>query len=82
MTIPATALDTTLTTRHPNMRTGRLEVWEATSSNGDWTYLREEDAGTHWDIRHNPTGRIREFAATTLTKARRLTEADGVDLFT
>lgn len=52
MTKPAIALDNTKTVRRPAFRTGRMEMWEATSADGKWHFERIEDIGTPWEITH------------------------------
>lgn len=76
-----TALDPTKTVSYPTFRRvsnpngpTRREIWEATSADGVWTYIREESPGTPWLIRHNPTDRI-AYMAGSLPKARRATAA-------
>jgi hypothetical protein len=67
-----TLLDPTKTVRRANRR-GQLQVWEATSADGKWLYLRGDETGTPWHLEHLPTGRVVLFAAATLTGARRCT---------
>lgn len=76
-----TVLDKALTTRNRNLRTRRMEIWEATSADGNWTYIRIEDVGTSWSVQHNPTGKVRHFVAGSLLAARKLTAARGEALF-
>lgn len=35
-----------------NLRNGRRECWEAESTDGRWTFSREESPGTPWIVRH------------------------------
>jgi hypothetical protein len=44
--------------RHTRSRNGstRLEIWQAESADGSWTYKREEFGGTPWVVIHNETG--------------------------
>lgn len=76
-----TALDPAKTVSCPTFRRvsnpngpTRREIWEATSADGVWTYIREESPGTPWLIRHNPSDRI-AYMAGSLPKARRATAA-------
>lgn len=41
--------------RARNVRTGRLEVWEAESSCGDWFFERTDESGTPWVASHRPS---------------------------
>lgn len=61
-----------ITRRHPSIRTGRLEAWEAVSVDGDYTYVRIEDTGTPWAVEHVPT-RTDCGLWPSLPKARRAT---------
>ena len=65
----------TVTARHRNWRTGRLETWAAVSADGTWAYVREDAPGTPWLVEHAPTGQVALLAGT-LTAARAAT-ADG-----
>jgi hypothetical protein len=49
-----------------------MEIWEAKSADGQWTYQRVEDTGTPWDVCHLPTGR-EEHGFTSLLAARHWT---------
>lgn len=70
-----TPLDKTKTDRAPNIRTGRVQTWEASSKDGRWCYVREEMSGTPWAV-YDLT-RADRFATTelfpTLTAAREWT---------
>lgn len=47
----ATALaPITKTAFHRSRRTGRLECWEAKTTDGQWLFARTEDTGTPWLI--------------------------------
>jgi hypothetical protein len=62
-----------------NIRTNHRECWSATSTDGVWTFSREETPGTPWIVRHNPTGWIGWFGS--LPKARVGAEAQmGFDI--
>lgn len=54
---PMVKLDRAKTVRARNMRSGRLEIWEAASDDGIWEMRRLEDEGTTWELCHAPTGR-------------------------
>jgi len=43
--------------RRARGRSGRPEIWSARSTDGTWTYERDESPGTPWAVTHNPTGR-------------------------
>lgn len=65
-----------VTVRRENLRSGRHEVHEAVSADGQWRYRRAEHTGTLWDVEHVPTGLMREGVAS-LPKARAWTSAPG-----
>lgn len=79
-----TSLDSTKTQRaawidpSKGRRSSRPQIWEATSADGRWTYIRSEEPGTPWHIRDNSTGTNYLHAATSLNDARRQT-ADPED---
>lgn len=80
MPAPMTLLDTSRTVRRTNRQTGGMQIWEAYSlANADgvteWHYHRGEEPGTHWHLTHLPTGRMLNYAATSLPSARRFTES-------
>lgn len=58
----------TVTSKARSTRTGRIEIWSAVSTDGTWTYERDEDTGTLWAVTHVPTGRW--LYASSLPKAR------------
>lgn len=64
-----TAVETTRKALH--FQTRRVEIWSARSTDGLWTYEREESPGTPWVVTHVPTGALDMFAS--LPKARRFT---------
>lgn len=68
----ATLLDSGKTVRFINRRTRKPEIWEATSADGRWTYIRTEEHGTPWFVQDNTTGRT-VTPATSLIRARRFT---------
>lgn len=39
----------------PAFRTGRLECWGAETTNGTWSFEREESPGTPWLMYHKPS---------------------------
>ena len=41
----------------PSFRSGRVECWEATTVDGEWTFVREESSGTPWLLFHEPSVR-------------------------
>jgi hypothetical protein len=59
-----------VTSRYPG-RSGRMEVWSARSTDGLWTYEREESAGTPWVVTYVPSGGSDLFGS--LPKARKFT---------
>jgi hypothetical protein len=65
----------TVTARYASFRTGRVETWQAVSSDGVWRYDRLEVAGTPWMAVHLPTETEGDWYGT-LTAARAAT-ADG-----
>ena len=67
-----TRLDPVKFVRCLNLRTGRREIWEATSADGQWTYQRVEDTGTPWDVCHIPTSK-EKLGFPSLLAARRWT---------
>lgn len=57
------------TRRAPNLRNGRNEVWEATSTDGAWMFERADDSRTTWVVTHRDfPGWSATFGS--LTKAR------------
>ncbi len=70
---PMTKLDPTKTLRYRNLRSGRPEIWEATSADGQWCYAREEEPGTPWHVLHIPSGEVRFTYLPTLGYARKVT---------
>ncbi len=40
---------------HPSFRTGRRECWGAVTSDGEWSFQREESPSTPWLVRHRPS---------------------------
>ena len=46
---------------HPNLRTGRLECWGAVTTDGEWSFQREESPGTPWLVRHLPSVADRSY---------------------
>lgn len=63
-----------ITAKFRSIRTGRMETWAVRSTDGVWTYERDEDTGTLWAVTHVPTGRWTYYPS--LPKARKDT-ADG-----
>jgi hypothetical protein len=43
----------TITRKFPAFRSGRMEAWEAVTSDGAWTCAREESPGTPWLLYSN-----------------------------
>lgn len=70
-----TELDPSATVSSYSLRSRRIEVWQAASTDGVWLYHREEDTGTTWTVLHLPTGRVLP-GEVSLPMARRGT-ADG-----
>jgi hypothetical protein len=62
----------TITARHPNLRTGRLEVWEAKTPG--WVFIRTEEPGTPWYAEATDTHLFATF--TSLLAARRAAATD------
>lgn len=48
---PAGLVAVTITERHRNPRTGRMEAWAAVSRDGSWTFDRIEDGSSPWEAR-------------------------------
>ena len=66
----------TVTERWPSFRKpDRLEIWQAKSRDGQWTYTRLDEPGTPWCVEHSSCDRI-VMLASSLPRARRAT-ADG-----
>jgi hypothetical protein len=62
----------TVTSRYPNLRTGRLEVWEARTPG--WVFIRTEEPGTPWYAEATDTHLFGAF--TSLLAARRAAATD------
>lgn len=45
-------LDASKTVRYQSLRTGKMEVWEAYSKDGKWSFRRLEITGTPWEVTH------------------------------
>lgn len=56
----------------------RLETWAAWSACGTWVYLRSEDRGTPWHLRHLPTGHTTTETWSSLDDARHATTRPDV----
>jgi hypothetical protein len=72
---PATLTPVTVTRRFPSFRSGRVEDWQAVSTDGVWRYDRLEIATTPWMAVHLPSSTEGDWYGT-LTAARAAT-ADG-----
>lgn len=65
----------TVTRRHPSIRSGRVEDWQAVSCDGLWRYDRLEVTSTPWMAVYLPSATEGDWYST-LTAARAAT-ADG-----
>lgn len=67
--VALTPLDPDKTGRVPG-RSGRSEIWEATSTDGRWRYVRLELAGTPWEVTDLSDDTVAPDWFGTLAKAR------------
>lgn len=67
-------LDPGKTRKYQSLRTGRMEVWEASSADGKWSFRRLEDTGTPWEVTHEDFPGWSMLAGS-LAKARKFAEA-------
>ena len=51
-------------------RGGRMQCWSATTKDGEWDLVREENEGTTWTVRHRQTRTVVDSFVPTLTDCR------------
>lgn len=45
----------------PAFRTGQMQCWGARTTDGEWSFVREESSGTPWLIYHEPSVKDRSY---------------------